>query len=297
MMQSEILDQRETLRVSLSGGIATILLTRPEQMNIFNGAQMYDLLAAFDRTDSDARVKAVLLTGEGRAFCAGADLSGGDTAWSGRTDLGDEDDGSKFGCARDGGGRVTLRMFSSLKPIAVAINGAAVGVGATMTLPCDYRVAVAGAKLGFVFNRRGICPDACSSWFLPRVVGITQALDWLMTGRVFLAEEAHRAGLLNAVHAADDLVPAATEWLAEVIENTAPVSTTLGRALFWRMLGASHPMEAHRLESRALDSRAQSSDSIEGVRSFTERRKPVFLDRVPDDLPRFFPWWEEPAYR
>jgi enoyl-CoA hydratase/carnithine racemase len=291
------LDQRETLRITLAGGIATILFTRPDRMNSFDGAQMYDLLAAFDRTDQDARVKGVLLTGEGRAFCAGADLSGGDTAWTGRTDRGDPDDGSAFGVARDGGGRVTLRMFASLKPIAVALNGAAVGVGATMTLPCDYRVAVAGAKLGFVFNRRGICPDACSSWFLPRIVGIGQALDWLMTGRIFLAEEAHRAGLLNAVCAPEDLVPAATAWLNEVIENTAPVSTTLGRALFWRMLGASHPMEAHRLESRLLDSRAHSPDSVEGVRSFMERRKPAFTDRVPEDLPAFFPWWDEPKYR
>jgi len=240
---------------------------------------MNELIAAFDASDADDDVRAVIVTGEGRGFCAGADLvKGGETFdWRERAASGD--------VPRDGGGRVVLRIYDSLKPVIAAINGPAVGVGVTMTLPMDIRIASMHAKIGFVFARRGIVPEAASSWFLPRLVGISQAMEWVATGRVFDAEEAERGGLFRSVHGPDDLLPAAHALAREIADNTAAVSVALARKLMWRGLGATHPMAAHRADSRAMFSRGQSADAIEGVTSFLEKRPASYPDRVSDGLP------------
>jgi enoyl-CoA hydratase/carnithine racemase len=236
-------------------------------------------------------VRAVIVTGAGRGFCAGADLGGGGGTfdWS-------ERDGGAAGVPRDGGGQVVLRIFESTKPVIAAINGPAVGVGITMTLPMDVRIAAEGTKIGFVFARRGIVPEACSSWFLPRLVGISQALEWVETGRVFTSEEALAAGLVRSLHPPEDVLPAARELAAEIASSTAPVSVALARRMMWTMLGAAHPMEAHRADSRAMFSRGQSADAREGVESFLEKRPAQFADRVSDGLPDIFPGREAPVF-
>ena len=276
----------------VSDGIATITLHRPDKMNAFTGRMMHEIISALDQTDADDNVKVVIFTGAGRAYCAGADLSsGGETFAKGGSDV-----QTKQGVPRDGGGLVSLRIFNSLKPVIGAINGAAVGVGVTMTLPMDIRLASDTAKFGFVFAKRGIVPEACSSYFLPRLVGIQQATEWVYTGRVFTANEALSGGLIRSVHAADDLLPAARALAAEIAENTAPVSIALSRQMMWRMLGASHPMEAHRVDSRGIMERGKSADSKEGVMSFLEKRSAVYPDRVSDGLPNIFPDWEDPEF-
>jgi enoyl-CoA hydratase/carnithine racemase len=198
---------------------------------------------------------------------------------------------------RDGGGLVSLRIFESTKPVIAAINGAAVGVGVTMTLPMDIRLASVSSKFGFVFARRGIVPEACSSWFLPRLVGISQAAEWVYTGRVFGAEEALHGGLVRSLHPGDDLISAARAIATEIVDNTAPVSVALSRQMMWRMLGADHPMQAHRVDSRGIQLRGRSADSREGVTSFLEKRPAVFTDRVSDGLPQIFPDWQDPPFR
>jgi enoyl-CoA hydratase/carnithine racemase len=271
----------ETIRYEVADGVLTITLNRPDRLNAFTEAMMNDLIAAFDASDADDDVKAVIVTGEGRGFCAGADLAkGGETFdWRERAAAGDVD------VPRDGGGRVVLRIYDSLKPVIAAINGPAVGVGITMTLPMDFRLAAEEAKIGFVFARRGIVPEACSSWFLPRLVGISQAMEWVATGRVFDANEAKTGGLVRSVHAQGELLAAAGELAREIADNAAPVSVALARKLMWRGLGASHPMAAHRADSRAMFSRGQSADAIEGVTSFLEKRPASYPDRVSDGLP------------
>ncbi|MEY3589286.1 MAG: hypothetical protein RJA47_1882 [Actinomycetota bacterium] len=282
----------QDITLDISDGIATITLNRPDKLNAFTGKMMYEIIDAFDRTDADDSVKAVIVTGAGKGFCAGADLSsGGDTFAKGGSDV-----QTKQGVPRDGGGLVSLRIFNSLKPVIGAINGAAVGVGVTMTLPMDIRLASENAKFGFVFAKRGIVPEACSSYFLPRIVGIQQATEWVYTGRVFPAQEAKDARLVRSVHAADDLLPAARELAREIADNTAPVSVALSRRMLWRMLGASHPMDAHRADSRGIQSRGRSNDSKEGVVSFLEKRPANYPDRVSDGLPDIFPGWEEPEF-
>ena len=272
--------------------VATITLNRPDQLNAFTNVMMREVIDAFDRIDADDDVRAVIVTGAGRGFCAGADLSGGGDTFKG----GGSDVQTRQGVPRDGGGLVTLRIFECTKPVIGAINGAAVGVGVTMTLPMDIRLASENAKFGFVFARRGIVPEACSSWFLPRLVGISQAAEWCYSGRVFPAAEALSGRLVRSVHSPDDLLPAARAIAAEIAENTAPVSIALTRQMLWRMLGASHPMEAHRVDSRGIQSRGRSGDSREGVVSFLEKRPPAFPDRVSDGLPEIFPGWEQPAF-
>lgn len=282
----------QDITLDISDGIATITLNRPDKLNAFTGKMMYEIIDAFDRTDADDSVKAVIVTGAGKGFCAGADLSsGGDTFAKGGSDV-----QTKQGVPRDGGGLVSLRIFNSLKPVIGAINGAAVGVGVTMTLPMDIRLASENAKFGFVFAKRGIVPEACSSYFLPRIVGIQQATEWVYTGRVFPAQEAKDARLVRSVHAVDDLLPAARELAREIADNTAPVSVALSRRMLWRMLGASHPMDAHRADSRGIQSRGRSNDSKEGVVSFLEKRPANYPDRVSDGLPDIFPGWEEPEF-
>lgn len=282
----------EHISLDIADGIATITLDRPDKLNAFTGTMMHEMIAAFDRTDADDDVKAVIVTGAGRGFCAGADLSsGGDTFSRGGSDVVD-----RQGIPRDGGGLLTLRIFDSLKPVIGAINGAAVGVGVTMTLPMDIRLASEDAKFGFVFARRGIVPEACSSYFLPRLVGIQQATEWVFTGRVFPAAEAKEAGLVRSVHAAADLLPAARALAREIADNTAPVSVALSRRMLWRMLGASHPMDAHRVDSRGIMERGRSADSREGVVSFLEKRPASYPDKVSDGLPDVFPGWVDPEF-
>ena len=281
----------EEIGYEVDDGVLTITLNRPDRLNAFTPTMARELIEAFDRSDADDDVRAVIVTGAGRGFCAGADLGGGGGTFDWRDrDAGDAD------VPRDGGGRVALRIYSSLKPVIGAINGPAVGVGITMTLPMDVRIAAAGAKIGFVFARRGIVPEACSSWFLPRLVGISQAMEWVATGRVFTAEEALAGGLVRSVHPVDEVVPAARALASEIASEAAPVSVALARRLMWTMLGASHPMEAHRADSRAMFARGQSSDAFEGVTAFLEKRPAAFPDRVSDGLPELFPGREEPAF-
>jgi enoyl-CoA hydratase/carnithine racemase len=276
----------------VSEGIATITLNRPDKMNAFTGRMMHEIISALDLTDADDTVKAVIFTGAGRAFCAGADLSSGGATFS----KGGSDIQTKQGVPRDGGGMVSLRIFNSLKPVIGAINGPAVGVGVTMTLPMDIRIASDGAKFGFVFAKRGILPEACSSYFLPRLVGIQQATEWVFTGRVFGAEEALNGRLVRSVHPGDELLSVARGIAREIADNTAPVSVALSRQMLWRMMGASHPMDAHAVESRGISARGRSADSKEGVTSFLEKRAAVYPDRVSDGLPDIFPNWEDPEF-
>ncbi|ENZ81498.1 MULTISPECIES: crotonase/enoyl-CoA hydratase family protein [Caulobacter] len=288
----------ETLIYDVEDGIATITLNRPDRMNAFTARMMKDLIEAFDATDADDAVKAVIVTGAGRAFCAGADLGAGGATFDRTSPQALEREEGKVGDVyRDGGGRVTLRMYDSLKPIIGAINGAAVGVGVTMQLPMDIRMASTEAKFGFVFARRGINPEAASSWFLPRLVGLQTALEWCYTGRVFPAQEALERGLVRSLHAPDDLLPAARALAREIVDNTAPVSVALTRQLLWRMAGADHPMEAHKADSRAIQSRGASGDAKEGVTSFLEKRAPVYPNKVSTDLPDIWPEWREPEFR
>ena len=276
----------------LTDGIATITLNRPDKLNAFTGRMMHEVIAALDMTDADDNVKVVIFTGAGRAFCAGADLSsGGETFAKGGSDV-----QTKQGVPRDGGGLVSLRIFESLKPVIGVINGPAVGVGVTMTLPMDFRLASDTAKFGFVFAKRGIVPEACSSYFLPRLVGISQATEWVFTGRVFPASEALAGGLVRSVHSGDDLMAAAIAIAREIADNTAPVSVSLSRKMLWHMLGASHPMEAHRADSRGIQERGRSADSKEGVVSFLEKRAAVYPDKVSAGLPNIFPGWEDPEF-
>jgi enoyl-CoA hydratase/carnithine racemase len=282
--------EHEQITTEVSDGVMTITLNRPDRLNAWTGQMGAELMDAFDRSDADDDVRAVIVTGAGRGFCAGADLgAGGDTfdyRARGETDA----------VPRDNGGELTLRVFRSTKPVIAAINGPAVGVGATMTLPMDIRMASEDARIGFVFARRGIIPEACSSWFLPRVVGISRAMEWVSTGRVFTAREGLEGGLLRSVHPAGELLGAARELAAEIAENTAPVSVALARQLMWRMLGAEHPMQAHRADSRGMFARGRSADAVEGITAFLEKRPARFPDRVSNGLPPIMPGWVEPEF-
>ena len=278
---------------SVADSVATITLSRPERMNAFTDVMMREVIDAFDRVDADDDVRVVVVTGAGeRAFCAGADLGGGGETFS----KGGSDIQTAVGVPRDGGGMVSLRIFDCKKPVIGAINGAAVGVGVTMTLPMDIRLASDNARFGFVFARRGIVPEACSSWFLPRLVGISTAAEWCYSGRGFPATEALERGLVRSVHAPEDLLPAAYELAREIADNTAPVSVALTRQMLWRMLGADHPMEAHRVDSRGIQSRGASADSKEGVESFLEKRQPAYPVKVSDGLPDLFVDYVEPDF-
>jgi enoyl-CoA hydratase/carnithine racemase len=280
----------EQIRAEIDDRVLTITLNRPERLNAWTPTMGRELIEAFDRADADDEVRVVVITGAGRAYCAGADLAGGgDTFdWRERENAG--------AVPRDGGGQFTLRVFECTKPVIAAINGPAVGVGATMTLPMDIRLAAEDARIGFVFARRGIVPEACSSWFLPRIVGISRAMEWVATGRVFSAQEALEGGLVRSLHPAGELLDTAYGLAREIADNTAPVSVALARRMLWRMLGASHPMLAHRADSRGMFSRGQSADAREGVTAFLEKRPAAFPDRVSDGLPEVFPGWEPPQF-
>ncbi len=287
----------ETILYDVQDGIATITLNRPEKLNAFTTRMMLDMIAAFDRTDADDAVKAVIVTGAGRAFCAGADLSGGGSTFDRDANPRSADLAVRVnGVDRDGGGRVTLRIFDSLKPVIAAVNGPAVGIGVTMQLAMDIRMASTTARFGFVFAKRGITPEAGSSWFLPRLVGIQTALEWCYTGRVFPAQEALDKGLVRSLHEPDDLLPAARALAREIIDNTAPVSIALTRQLIWRMAGSEHPMRAHQADSRAIQSRGASADAREGVSSFLEKRPASYPDKVSKDVPDIWPHWTAPDF-
>jgi enoyl-CoA hydratase/carnithine racemase len=281
----------EQILYEVEDHVLTITLNRPERLNAFTAQMGMELIQALDAADADDDVRAIVVTGAGRGFCAGADLEagGGTFDWSERHAAGEE-------VPRDGGGRISLRIFECVKPVIAAINGPAVGVGITMTLPMDVRLAATGAKIGFVFARRGIVPEACSSWFLPRIVGISQAMEWVATGRVFTAEEAKAGGLVRSLHDPDDVLGAARDLAREIADNSAPVSVALARRMMWTMLGAPHPMDAHRADSRAMFARGRSADAVEGVTSFLEKRDANFTDRVSDGLPDILPWLEEPVF-
>jgi enoyl-CoA hydratase/carnithine racemase len=286
--------------LDLEGDIAFLTLHRPNNMNAFTGKMMYEMIEAFDITDKDDRVKCVIVTGHGeKAFCAGADLSSGSKTFDYDARAADGEPGrtSQDDIRRDGGGRLTLRIFQSLKPVIGAINGAAVGIGVTMQLPMDIRIASENARFGFVFNRRGINPEAASSWFLPRLVGVQQALEWCYTGRVFNAEEALRGKLIRSIHPQADLLNAARALAREIADNTAPVSNALTRQMMWRMLGASHPMDAHIVDSAAIYSRGKTADAREGVMSFLEKRAPNYSVKVSEGMPDFYPWFDEPSFK
>lgn len=288
----------ETLLYAVEDGIATITLHRPEKMNAFTAKMMSELLQVFDLTDADDAVKAVIVTGSGRAFCAGADLSGGGATFDRTSPQAMEREEGKVGdLYRDGGGRVTLRIYESLKPVIAAVNGAAVGIGVTMQLPMDIRMASTEARFGFVFARRGITPEAASSWFLPKVVGMSTALEWCYTGRVFSAQEALERGLVRSLHAPDELLPAARALAREIADNTAPVSVALTRQMLWRMAGADQPMEAHKVDSRAIQSRGAAADAKEGVTAFLEKRQPTYPNKVSTDLPDIWPEWESRPFK
>ncbi len=279
----------------VADGVATITLNRPEKMNAFTVTMMQEMCAAIDLIDADDAVRAVIVTGSGdRAFCAGADLTpdgGGQVFASGSAveSLGDER-------VRDSGGRLTLRIFQCTKPVIAAVNGAAVGIGATMQLAMDMRLASDTARFGFVFARRGIVPEAASSWFLPKIVGISQALEWCMTGRVFDAREALAGGLVRSVHTPGELLAEANKLAREIADNTSSVAVAMTRAMLWRLSAEDHPMDAHKIDSRAIYRRSRSGDAQEGIASFLEKRSPVYPDKVSTDLPDFFPWWDEPVY-
>jgi enoyl-CoA hydratase/carnithine racemase len=273
----------ETIRYETADAVATITLNRPDRLNAVNALLIRELVGAFDRADDDDGVRAVIVTGAGRAFCAGADLGTGGNTFDRRAHAPEEH--------RDGGGLVSLRVFDMKKPVIAAINGPAVGFGITMTLPMDIRLASSAARMGFVFARRGVVPEACSTWFLPRLVGISRAAEWTYTGRVFSAEEALAAGLVSRVVAPEALLPAARELAQEIAQNTSAVSVALIRQMLWRMLGADHPMEAHRIDSLGMAYTGRSADAYEGITSFLEKRPPRFSQKPSTDMPPFYPWW------
>ena len=274
----------ETILYDVQDGILTITLNRPERLNAFNNAMRDEVIAALDAADADDEVKAIIFTGAGRAFCAGADLGGGGDTFNYKP--------KDPGVPRDGGGLLTLRIFECLKPVISACNGAAVGIGATMQCAMDIRLASENAKYGFVFSKRGIVPEAASSWFLPRVVGISTALEWTFSGRVFPADEARNRGFVRTVYPADELMPAALELAKEFCNETSAVSVAMARQMMWKMLGADHPMEAHQIDSRGVYFTGKSEDAQEGVKSFLEKRPANYPGKVSSDMPEFFPWWE-----
>jgi enoyl-CoA hydratase/carnithine racemase len=282
----------EALRYDVADGVGTVILNRPDKLNALDTVMLEELLAVLEQADADDGVRALIVTGAGRAFCAGADLSGGSKTFD-RVARGR---GEAPGAHRDGGGRVTLRIFDMKKPLIAAINGPAVGFGITMTLPMDIRVASTAARIGFVFSRRGVVPEAASTWFLPRLVGPSQAAEWVYTGRVFSAEEAQQGRLVSRVVPPDRLLPVARELALEIAQNTSAISVALARQMMWRLLGADHPMEAHRLDSRCMDWTGRSADAHEGVTAFLEKRPARFTLRPSADMPPFYPWWRERSF-
>ena len=279
----------EQILCKVDDRVATVTLNRPDKLNAWTVTMMEDLIKAFDILDNDDEVRVIIVTGAGRAFCAGADLDPGRFA----------DRQKKIGvekAPRDTAGQFTLKVYETKKAVIAAINGPAVGVGTTMTLPMDIRIASETARMGLVFNRRGMVPEGCCTWFLPRILGLSQAAEWILTGRVFSAEEALKGGLVSRIVPEEELMPTALELAHEIADNTSSISAALARQMLWQMLGADHPMEAHKLESKCLHYMFQSPDLMEGVASFLEKRPPNFGMKPSTDMPNFFPWWSERSY-
>jgi enoyl-CoA hydratase/carnithine racemase len=274
----------EQILYDVAEGICTVTLHRPDRLNAVTSRMIQELIEAFDRADADDAVRAIIVTGSGRAFCAGADLGGGGATFD-RGSTRPEDH-------RDGGGQVALRIYDLKKPVIAAINGPAVGFGVTLTLPMDVRLASTAARLGFVFARRGVVPEACSTWFLPRLVGMSQAAEWVLTGRVFSAQEALAGRLVSRVVVPEALLPTARELAREIADHTSAISVALARQMMWRLLGADHPAEAHRLDSLAMFWTGRSEDAREGIRAFLEKRPARFPLRASTDMPPFYPWWK-----
>jgi enoyl-CoA hydratase/carnithine racemase len=279
----------EQILYEVEDNILTITLNRPERLNAFTGQMLNELLDALDRADADDDVRAIIFTGAGRGFCAGADLSSGERTF--------DSSASSNEAKPDGGGILTLRLFDCLKPIISACNGPAVGVGATMQCAMDVRLASEAARYGFVFSKRGLVPEACSSWFLPRIVGINKALEWCFSARIFDAQEALDTGFVRSVHKPDDLMKTARELAHEFAEQTSSVSVAMIRQMLWKMMGADHPIEAHKVDSRGIFHMGQAADAREGVSSFLEKRPPEFPGKVSEDMPPFFPWWDKREYK
>ena len=279
----------KTILYDVEDGILTITLNRPDRLNAFNNEMRDDIIMALDMADADDDVKAIIFTGSGRVFCAGADLGAGGDTFNYKP--------KKPGIPRDGGGMLTLRIFECLKPVISACNGPAVGIGATMQCAMDIRLASENAKYGFVFSKRGIVPEAASSWFLPRVVGISTALEWTFSGRVFKAHEALERGFVRTVYPADELLPAARALAKEFCNETSSISVAMARQMMWKMLGADHPMEAHQIDSRGVYFTGKSADAKEGVKSFLEKRPANYPGQVSSDMPEFYPWWEEREFK
>lgn len=279
----------ETLAVEVEDGLLTLTLNRPERLNAVNAALIGEYLEALDAADRDDEVRAVIVTGAGRGFCAGADLSGGPDTF----DRAPPEPGARH---RDGGGLVALRLFDMKKPVIAAVNGPAVGFGATQILPMDMRLASTEARFGFVFSRRGVVMEAASSWFLPRLVGMQRAMEWVATGRVFSAQEALEGGLVRSLHAPDELLPAVRALGREIADNASPMSVALCRQMMWKMLGEAHPMAAHRIDSLGMACTGVSADAREGVASFLEKRPPAFSSTPGRAMPAFYPWWDEPRF-
>ena len=286
--------ERESMLTDLDAGVFTITLNRPDRLNAFNTQMCKDWLSVLDEVDANDDIRVVIVTGAGRGFCAGADLGGGANTFDYSDRTADKEETSS--APRDTGGLVTLRLYRCTKPIIAAVNGPAVGIGVSSILPMDIRLASEDARFGFVFARRGIVPEACSSWFLPRIVGINQAMEWVATGRVFNAAEALRGGLVSEVLAPDQLLRRARELAREIADNTSGVAVALSRQMMWSMLGASHPMEAHRIDSAGVAYMGASGDGREGVQSFLDKRAPEFPLQPSQDMPDFYPWQTEPDY-
>lgn len=283
------------IRYDVAEGIATITLNRPEKMNATTATMISEMMTAFDLSDADDSVRAVIVTGAGeRAFCAGGDLTQGNGGW--KADKGGPVDSLSDPRVREGGGVLSLRIFQSTKPVIGAINGVAVGVGVSMMLPMDIRLASTSARFGLVYARRGIAPEGIASWFLPRVVGLPTALEWCMTGRIFPAQEALEHGLIRSLHAPGDLLGAARAIGREIADNTSATAVAMTRAMLWRLPWEDHPMAAHRIDSRAFYRLSKAADASEGIASFLEKRSPAYPDKVSRDMPDFYPWWDEPDY-
>jgi len=278
-------------KYDIENGIATVTLYRPEQLNALTHTMRRELVEIFGAADKNDSVRAIVVRGAGKAFCAGADLSAGGSAFNRSEQLGRK---VAIGEHRDGGGQISLAIFRCRKPVIAAINGHAVGVGITMTLPMDIRVVSEEAKIGFVFTRRGVVPEACSSWFLPRIVGISKAAEWIYTGRVFRASDEATSGLFNYVVPQAQVLDKAMTIAQEIAQNTSAVSVALSKALLWHGLAEGDPQSVHLIDSRCFYWMGHERDSREGVESFLEKRAPRFAMKVSTDMPDFYPWWKEP---
>lgn len=283
----------EEILYEVEDRVLTITLNRPDKLNTFTNQMFKEIMDALDRADTDDGVRAIIFTGVGRCFCAGADLEGGADTWNQDAESGAT---FKFEAEGDTGGQLVRRIFDCHKPVIAAINGAAVGVGITMTLPMDIRVASNKAKLGFVFTARGIAPESCSGWFLPRIVGISQALEWTLMGNVFGAEEALRGGLVRSIHDPEDVLPEARRIAHHFAYNVSSTAVAITRHMMWKMLGSDHPIESHRIDTKAVFALGSANDAKEGIESFLEKRQANYTDSVSKDMPDFFPWWKKRTF-